>query len=328
MMKKVSLLNLDIGENPISWKFKVGPLSISLKNDYHQLRDVLNKHQDAETAEVVYDLLGTALLCRSNLRHPQEAIWDLFYILSYLTGRVVVIPEYSYRFNTKHAGGDLIIDEHDFMEALNTAWLNRSNFKGDIEKRPLWLYFEYIQTPNLENKLIFASIALEIILDLILKDVKIDDGIDSEVLKLSSLKNNLNNLIKKSDISDELKQVFLTNIGNWSGQKSVEGIKRYLFERKFIDKINVIGNVRERIQFINRLRNSILHRAEVRAPNENINIEQIYSFSSVFLPALIQDYLNSKFNLQHFNKVRQTHDYMKAFLYAGKCPHVIWSFPK
>ena len=318
-MNRINLYNLDIGEKPIVRKFNVGPFSISLKKDYQQLRCELKKHKNIETAEVIFNTHESSILCSSYVESPQDAIWDLYYILSYLTGRVVVTPKYSYRFITQYAGGNSIVDEHDFVEALNIAWRNRSNFINDTEKRPLWLYFDYIQTPIIENKLIFATIALEIIQEIVLKDIKIDDGVDSEILKLFCLKRKLKKIIKKSNISDKLKNSLLSNIGNWSSKKSVEGIKRYLFERNFLHDINVYGEVRDRIHFINRLRNSILHRSEVAPPKKNIDMEQIYKFSSVFLPALMQDYLNSKFNIQHFHKVRQTHEYMKGFLYTGKC---------
>ncbi|MBN2287658.1 MAG: hypothetical protein JXI43_14520 [Tissierellales bacterium] len=207
---------------------------------------------------------------------------------------------------------------------MKLAWKNRANFKNDNEKRPLWYYFEYIQNPHIEIQLIFATIAFEIIQEITLKEIELDDGIDSEMVKLASLKSKILKLIKASDISDQIKNPFLTNIGNFSSKKSVEGIRRYLFERKFLHDIRVEDEVRDRIQFINRLRNTILHRGLVFMPDKNIDMEQILNYSSQLIPGFIEDYLNSKFEIQHFHRVRQKHEDMKGFLYTGKYHGVKW----
>jgi len=326
-MIKTNLLNLDLGKNPGAERIIIGPFTIALKQDYEKKRALLEEKIDVETAEISYTKAENSVLLKSNLRKPPNAIWDIFYILSYLTGRVVITREQNYRFITQYSGGNEIVEKHDLFEAMNLAWENRYNFENDNEKRPLWYYFEYIQNSEIENQLIFASIAFEIIQEITLKEVKLDDGVDSEMVKLSSLKKELKKIITKSDISNQLKTPLLNNIGNWSSKKSVEGIRRYLFERRFLHDIQVNDDVRDRIQFINRLRNSILHRGQVAEPQNNISMEQIFNFSSQLIPGFIEDYLNSKFKIEHFHLVRQTHENMKGFLYTGKYPGIKWSIP-
>lgn len=327
IMNEVAILNFDMGRNPSIKEIKIGPFTISLMEDYEERRLSLKYRTDVETAVISYKEKENSLLLKSNLRKPQNALCDVFYILSYLTGRVVTTKNRSYLFITKYEGGNRIVDKQDLVEAINVAWENRCNFKDDNEKRPLWLYFEYIQNPNIENKLIFATIAFEVVQEIALKEIKLDDGLDSDAVKFFCLKRKIMKLIKNSDISDQLKNPLLTNIGNWTGKKSIEGIKRYLFERRFLNEMEVTDDVRDRIQFINRLRNSILHRAEVSKPKNNIDMEQIFNFSSEIIPGFIQDYLNSKFNIQNYHRIRQTHEDIKGFLYTGKYHGVKWLIP-
>ena len=325
-MPKIDLINLDLGKKPMGRHYEIGPFTISLKNDYEEKRILLEKQEDAITAQIEFTNDEKSILLKSP--KPQSACWDIFYILSYLTGRVVVDNKISYRFLTKHQGGNNIVDRHDIINAAIAAWNNRINFKNDNEKRPLWLYFEYIQNFNIENKLIFAAIAFEIVLEIALKNIKLDDGTDSDFEKLILLNKQIKKMIKQSDISDKLKSTFLTNVGNWTNRKSVEGMKRYLYEKHFLNNMQISDEVRDRIQFINRLRNTVLHRAEVANIEGRINYKQVLNYTTEFIPKLIQDYLNCKFGIQNFHRVRQTHEDLKGFIYTGKYYGVEWMIPK
>ncbi|MFO7890232.1 MAG: hypothetical protein R6V04_07815, partial [bacterium] len=286
------MINFDLGTIKNPKNFSLGTYDIIIKDKYEELHKKLKNGYDICTANVYVEKEEKSLLLTK--KNKSTAIYDICLILSFFTGRRVFLDSGIKYFST-FSRLNPILYAHDLVDAVKIAWENRQNFSSDEERRILWLYINILETCIMENFGLFACIAAEIIQRV---EVRKDNFKPPKEFELFIEK--LQKFIDNSELCDvNLKNRLKGSVGNWSSCSSIEGFKQLLSNYNII-RLPIEDDVKERICYINGIRNDLAHGLDIRKPTWEINhdpfIESCY-VAHDFLPNLIRLYLIKKFKL-------------------------------
>lgn len=332
------LCNLDLGENPIARKFTVGPYEIELVKEYDIIRtklssQIIEKEEGGkiEKENISFDKveeipaqvgnsLVTAIATCSNeqdakLSNAQtNGVWDLCLVFSYLLGRRVYIEEDERRFRHIHHGFN-IVQDHQVIQAAKVAWDNIKNFTSEREMLPLWYYLHMNDTPEAELKMLLGCVTLEIIQNIETEEKEID--VPDE---LKSLIERIVEEIDNSEVDKDLKSSLKSSVTKWGESGSAEKFRQFLVEYGIINK-TISGIPKKRVNGINRYRNGIAHSGIIRKPDwikdDIIKTNVAFFYAGQFIPSLIQEYLDRKFELKIFYWPQQTTQFLKEYIENG-----------
>ena len=126
--------------------------------------------------------------------------------------------------------------------------------------------------------------------------------------------------IDKSKLDQGLKDRLKGTVGKWGSASAPQAFKNLLIKYDLI-KSDINGLPLERVEGINRMRNGVVHNGEIRLPSwiEDHNMQEKVShfIAARFIPALVMEYLNRKFELQQFDWVKRNTAILKEYVYEG-----------
>lgn len=327
---KYKLKNLNLGENPPIRKFSIGPYNIELCSDYDSKQRQLSDIQKVSSIPKVIDgkikkaklgknLITAIVICDNEpdsilSNSSVKGIWDLCQILSYLSGHSVFLPKDQRRYHHIKYKQE-IVQRSEIPIAAKIAWNNRRNFSNEKEMRPFWYYLNMNRTQEAEIILLLGCVSLEII-----QSIEYDKSSINISPQLQNLINDIKLTINESDVEIELKNSLKSTVGNWGSSSSAESFKYLLIKYGFIEN-NINGISLKRITGINKLRNGIVHRGEIEYPkwirDKEVQKKVALFITAQFIPALIEEYLRRKFELNGFIWIEQNESFIQEYIYNG-----------
>jgi hypothetical protein len=325
-------MNLNLGKMPPARDFNVGPYQITLVRDYDELQSELSEMEKLEwkvnspdeepilhpakvgksaiTAEVECDDEPDAVLATGK----EPGIGDLCLILSYVTARRVFLPEHERMYYHINNGYHLV-HFPEIPAAAKVAWTNRGRFSSEKEMRPLWYYLCMNDTPIREIKVLLGCVSLEIIQRLRENRCSVLPG-----KELTDLIEVITNNISESDVPDQLKRDLTSAVGNWGATNAKQAFKDMLINYDLIEP-GIIGVPLQRVEGVYKMRNGIVHEGKLVLPNwieDETMRERVAGFVAVkFIPALVQEYVNRKFQLHCFDRVQLRKKITTEYIYNG-----------
>lgn len=329
---RYELMNLNLGKMPSEREFNVGPYRITLVRDYDKLQSELSElirlewklnsldeepilhpakvGKSAITAEVDCDDEPDAVLADGK----EPGIGDLCLILSYVTARRVFLPDDERMYNHINHGYHLV-HFHEIPAAAKVAWRNRERFSSEKEMRPLWYYLCMNETPIRDIKVLLGCVSLEIIQRLGENRSSVAPG-----KELTDLIKAITNNISESDVPDQLKRDLTSAVGNWGATNAKQAFKDMLINYGLIEP-DISGVPLQRVEGIYKMRNAIVHEGRLGLPNwieDETMRARVTAFVAVkFIPALVQEYLNRKFQLHCFDRVQLRKKIITEYIYNG-----------
>jgi len=304
------LLNLDLGKEFVYKEFTVGPFKIKLVDDYTELQPKIKQGVNCITAITESEIDVDSLLL-SDKNKKGKGIWDLCFILSYLTGRRCSLPGFEQRFSYVKQG-DNIVDINDLPNAAQIAWSNRHNFIR--EGRPLYYYLGIIDTAVIQYQALLGCIALEIIQRLEINTIP-------KNFQIEKLRKRVNWLINIGKLDPDLKSDLKSTTGLWGRKGYYSGLKELLIKYNLISGKEE-GESKKRIKSVAKIRNDIVHGNPIEYPKwikGDREKEKEYVFiCSVFIPSLVVEYLNQQFGLKKFYKPIINFENLGQYIHHGK----------
>lgn len=330
------LMNLDLGANPPERLFAIGPYAVRLVDNYEVLQANLSSARNVKQTPIFneggeeWNTVVTEPKVGSNAvtaivectdepdafltNGEEKGIWDLCLILSYLSGRNIFLPKDERRY-THINHGFSVVPLWQIPKAAEVAWQNRKTFSSESEMRPLWYILRMNSSSDAEIKLLLGCVSLEIIQTLE-KEITAEPKSD----ELEELLQTLKDEIERSNLEKDLKDRLKGTVGKWGSASSTQAFKSLLIKYGLI-QADISGLPLKRVDGINRMRNGVVHKGEVRLPNwiqdHEIQITVSHFIAARFIPALIMDYLNRKFELGRFNWVQRNTGILGEYIYKG-----------
>lgn len=170
-------------------------------------------------------------------------------------------------------------------------------------------------TPEAQIKALLGCVSLEII-----QSVEQDNAVRPVLPDIEALIQNVRDAIDRSNVADDLKAALKGTVGNWGGSNAQEMFKNFLIDYNLIDA-NITGVPLKRVKGIFRMRNNIAHKGEIFVPDWTQSPEEgkVESFFIIglFIPSLIEEYINRKFRLLEFDFPRQNNQLLKEYISNG-----------
>ncbi len=282
------LYNLDIGESTciehIS-PFTVGPFRVSLIPEYKEARLSLPKQEQREEwiddqgkkrARIASGELGgwnitaTASLFdapeKSFLAYKEledNGVWDLCEVLTFLTGRRVSCEPYLTDFHVGQLGylGTPVLETTEFIAHASTAWNSRHEFESQGLGYALFAYNEGLAQNNLHIMTYLFNLSLEILM----KANKTETGSVLSTELKNMLKEKTSEIILTLDLCEELREALNGKLRNAIDEGPSTAVSRLKNLLRTIGVIEAKPNteVSNRVQFINRVRNLLIHTGKV-----------------------------------------------------------------
>lgn len=185
MMETAELYNLYLGERlaDVAWtEHNIGPFTVSLSADYDRLIAGIPKRPAFQggfgpgltripgreggwqpTATVRWEPSGQQSVLL-DVPAQDEGLWDLCAILTFLTGRNVVLPNDRENYRPD-IYGDHAVQKAEVLRAAALAWDNRGSLVSEDTHFSLLVYNQAINTRVLQMTMSMYSTALNIIID-------------------------------------------------------------------------------------------------------------------------------------------------------------------
>lgn len=339
---KYHLLNLNLGENPTVDNFEVGPYHINLVPDYAKLQkrlfsiedinqnpDIIDgrliwKKTSGESVRIGENIVTATVECNQEppailSSKATNGIWDLTQILSFLSKHRVMLSTDEKRYpSLKRMFG--YVDYDDLPAVAAIAWKNRTNFNSNKEKIPLWFYLHLNDSQHAEINLLLGCISLEIIQSVEIRNVKISKSKNNEEISLKKLIKKINEDIEKSEISKDRKNSFRGIVSKWNNQHSGKQFENLLLKYNLIND-SIKGLPRRRMEWINKLRNGVIHEGNFRYPkwikDDELAKEVAIFISENIIRCLVEVYLYKKFNLDSLPNVEYMKHEIENYIYYG-----------
>lgn len=324
-MISYDLINLEVHPSLASLRqpWHVGPFRIVFEQDYAQKYFALRSggaHQSLVTAKAHVDDPGAAMLAAPPLLggSPEPAVWDLLQILSYLTGRRVMLPEHVGRYPLGRSTYELT-DSEETLSAARTAWDHRVAF-GPAGRLPtLWLYLQAMTTAEAEVRGATACVALENTV----RDV--EDGAEPHAPE--ALRDAIMVLINEfGGLSSVERDRFRSGAQHW-GRPGLGALIRGFVEHYALATLSDGSLAKKRANHVAEVRNGLLHTGSVREPSWIRSDEDdkqaafqrgaAVFYVAQFIPALVQIHLDHLFGIEEYRGPRRTFDNVGEYLNMG-----------
>ena len=311
-MKQIKLYNLHIGEQrppEVFSNHSIGPFTVKVVDDYENRIKKLYKRPTktvdifgitspiyepespggwAVTAIAEYDekSIGSekSILCRED--SSDGGLWDLCTILTFLTGRrVVTEKDHRERYDPTVYGEHSCLDR-ETLRAAAIAWNNRHNLKSKKIVYSLLSLNEALSHDTVQVIAAFNNTALNIILD---QEAAEKDKID-ETIK-TQLKDKIDEVIEKFDLlTPKQKEAYSALIGAKVDQGTdslFEKLENLLLQYKII-KEPIEADVKDRIRYINSVRNKLTHAGKLPRL-KGLTQEQSDNYSLNIISGIVPD---------------------------------------
>ena len=341
-MTEYKLMNFSLGISPQIRSFEVGPYKINLIENYDDIfpqiseNAIVQKSIRLDSTGVTTEKIEKEGTCGTKVitafvhcmvqeeiamlnsdfssETQQKSIWDLCLILTYITGRRVFLHSDERRYNhIKH--GNPIVEDHEIIEAIQTAWNNRCSFSNEKEKAPFWYFLSMKDTAEAQLKLLCGSVSLEIIQNIESVQDKISDN-----KALTDLLKKIDTVIVKSDVDKELKDKFKSTVGNWGSANAQIKFKDFLTSYEIIEK-DIKETPLKRVRFVFDMRNGIAHAGGLRKPKwvstDKYKCRTSLFIASAFIPLIVEEYINRKFKINGLKWPLQNITLLKEYIYKG-----------
>lgn len=172
------------------------------------------------------------------------------------------------------------------------------------------------RTNELEIILLLGCVSLNII-----QNIEYNKGLINVSFQLQNLIDNIKHTINKSNVYKELKDSLMSSVGNWGSSSSAETLKYLMIKYGFIDD-SISGLTLKRINYINKLRNGIVHQENLEYPkwiqNKEVKKKVAQFISRQIIPSLIEEYLRRKFKLDEIIWPELNRDFIQEYIFHGK----------
>lgn len=310
-MKQIKLYNLHIGEQRPTEVFSnhsVGPFTVKVVDDYEnrikklykkptKTTDILGISTTYEpespggwavTAIAEYDEKSIrsekSILCREDI--PDGGLWDLCTILTFLTGRRVVTEKDHRERYDPTVYGERSCRDIETLRAAAIAWNNRHNLKSKKIVYSLLSLNEALSHDTVQVIAAFNNTALNITLD---QEAEEKDKID-ETIK-TQLKDKIDEVIEKFDLlTPKQKEAYSALIGAKVDQGTdslFEKLENLLLQYEII-KEPIEADVKDRIRYINSVRNKLTHAGKLPRL-KGLSQEQSDNYSLNIISGIVPD---------------------------------------
>ena len=279
-MKKVDLFNLYVDEprpDPPWSEYEIGGLTVRLTDDYDAKVPQLAKpakwvitEKEAKrlpphkgtwqaTATVSWkDSVEKSILLDKEC--DDDGLWDLCNLLTFITGRSVVTPEYKDRYRPDIYGDSYAAIPIETLKAAALAWQHRENLVSKNLHIALLLYNEAMNANLLQARAALYYTALNIILDNHkMTYEKTEKGIRKK------LKNEISKVLNRFEETEELqpdqaeryKRLLRGQIDR--GPASKDKLLSLLQSLEIVDP-SPTPNQDKRVYDVDQVRNSLVHK--------------------------------------------------------------------
>lgn len=335
-------MNFSLGNNPPQRSFEVGNYTITLVDNYDEIisqisekrteqENIVLNSQGLTTEKVEHkEIYGIPVITAVvKCEEPEEnsqldsdfggesettGIWDLCLILTYITGRRVFLPEEKQRYShIKH--GEPIVECHEMVSAIQTAWENRKSFSSEIEKRPFWYFLSMKDSSEAQIRLLCGSVSLEII-----QSIEYEEEKKELSEPMSKLLEDIKNVIQESGIEKDVKGNLKSAVGRWGSSNAQTKFKLFLEKYGIITK-DISDIPLKRVRGVFNMRNGIAHEGVLRKPNwidsDEFKVRTALFIASAFIPLIVEEYINRKFGITHLTWPAQNMLLLKDYIYKG-----------
>jgi hypothetical protein len=203
-----------------------------------------------------------------------KGVFDFTELLTFFTGRRVFVEDFKERYWRDVQYVNIWIDMPNTctFKYFREGWRNRKNILDNKMGIALLLFNAGITTNILQTYLFHVITAFNIIHDnfplTLTEKLSFPDLTDSEK---SNLKNEITNLLNCTIDDEEIrnsynKKISATITGGLSGP--IKKMREIFMELGVID--NIDGKIEKRIQYVNQIRNRIIHTGEICLPPNGV----------------------------------------------------------
>ncbi len=213
--------------------------------------------------------------------------WDFCMLACFLTGRRVCRPHEIERYRPDVVG-DYIVAPHRTLDALETAWQQRTSLVSDKVVPALWNYIWSNDTSEMNIKAMLLSSALNVLYDAAWRET-------GQALLPKDARKNVVGLLETavqgcSDLTDAQRSEVLATVRNGVGNVSAPAKIRHLLIRLgvFGSDGDVSDAAWDRIRLFNLIRNAFVHQG--RMPElKGVTAERSGDICSVAIGAILPE---------------------------------------
>ncbi|PAP74179.1 hypothetical protein BSZ37_21180 [Rubrivirga marina] len=280
--------------------------------------------QPLVTATAETDSEGEALLGVPHLpdERPMGAIWDLLQILSYLTGRRVMLPSDAGRYVLPRVSAP-VVEEFELHRAAWVAWEHRPNLVPPERRTAFLLYLQAVDSVEAEVRAAMGSVALENAV----RDIGAQAPPEPDEPVAEDLRDELRAVVDaRTDLSSARKSRFRQKVEDWGAPGLGPLVRRYVVHYG-LSNLPDGSDAKKRANHVAEMRNGLLHTGQLREPtwiNRDDEDEQILHrkgatmfYGAQLIPGLVQRHLDHLWGIEGFARPRGNANWLSEYFEHG-----------